>query len=82
MKVSFWYGDKARPAQIVRPCSCGCDEREGPMAGYYTRSDADGVGITVVYETEDEYQGALRMQRAAHAEADADAARTAKGVTP
>ena len=71
MRVKFWNGDKGRPGQIKRPCSCGCDERDGNIFGYYTQSDSRGRGLTVIFETEAEYQETRASMISARTEADA-----------
>lgn len=48
-----WKGEKDRPLGVHRPCSCGCDEREGHKGyGYITGSDAEGNGFTIWIEDE------------------------------
>ena len=43
-----WRGEPGRPLQFMRPCSCGCDAREGKRCvGYITGSDADGLGFSL-----------------------------------
>jgi hypothetical protein len=50
----LWQGEKARPLRVQRPCSCGCDTRDGSHgAGYLTGSDADGNGFTVWIQSEE-----------------------------
>ena len=45
------------PAGCLRPCSCGCDERDGRAGvGYLTGSDAAGNGFTIWIESEEVFQ--------------------------
>lgn len=47
-EFTAWKGERGRPLQFARPCSCGCDAREGKHgAGYITGSDAEGFGFTL-----------------------------------
>ena len=56
-KEGTWNGDKCRPLSLCRPCSCGCDTRDGVKGvGYLTGSDADGNGFTVWIATEEVYR--------------------------
>jgi hypothetical protein len=57
--IALWGGPdcaKDRPLTAQRPCSCGCDERDGPVVGYVSGSDAKGNGITIFAPDEDTYQ--------------------------
>ncbi len=49
--------DQDRPLRILRPCPCGCDQRDGPMAGYLNVI-TDGIGMTVVFPDEESLQHA------------------------
>ena len=52
-----WTGEESRPLQVSRPCSCGCDTRQGKLGvGYLTGSDSAGHGFTLWIETEAVYQ--------------------------
>ncbi len=62
MKEITWKGEKDRLLQVRRPCSCGCDERDGsPGVGYITGSDKAGNGFTVWIESEEVYQRLERL---------------------
>lgn len=55
-------GEKNRPFELHRPCSCGCDERDGNNGvGYLTGSDKDGNGVTVWIETEEVFQSVRKV---------------------
>jgi len=57
MKQFTWQGEKKRPLSLKRPCSCGCDTREGhDGVGYLTGSDKDGDGFTVWIKEEEVFQ--------------------------
>jgi hypothetical protein len=63
-RVTLWGGPdaaKGRPMRAWRPCSCGCDERDGPMVGYVSGSNAEGYGITIVAPDEATYQRFLAV---------------------
>jgi hypothetical protein len=56
-KQFTWRGEKARKLMLCRPCSCGCDTRDGIKGvGYLTGSLETGDGITVWIEKEDVYR--------------------------
>jgi hypothetical protein len=49
-----WKGEKGRALQVCRPCSCGCDERDGfKGVGYVTGSNAKGNGFTIWIENDE-----------------------------
>ena len=49
----IWNGEKNRKFALCRPCSCGCDFREGKKGvGYLTGSNKRGKGFTVWIENE------------------------------
>jgi hypothetical protein len=51
-------------AQGCRPCSCGCDTRQGVAGvGYLTGSDPDGNGFTVWIKDEAMYQRVAKSLR-------------------
>ena len=61
-KLQFaWYdGDKNRPLRLYRPCSCGCDFRDGEKGvGYISGSNSNGAGMTIWIKTEAIYQALL-----------------------
>jgi hypothetical protein len=56
-KEIVWQGEEDRLLQVCRPCSCGCDERDGRAGvGYLTGSDAAGNGFTIWIESEEVFQ--------------------------
>lgn len=57
-KIQFvWEGEENRPLRLYRPCSCGCDERNGEKGvGYLSGSNARGEGFTVWIEDEEVFQ--------------------------
>ena len=57
-----WKGEKNRSIQVVRPCPCGCDERDGFRGvGYITGSDKDGNGFTIYIRSEEVFQVASKL---------------------
>ena len=55
-------GDPGRSLMLRRPCSCGCDERDGSKgAGYLTGATKDGRGFTVWIESEEVYQAIMAV---------------------
>lgn len=68
-KQLAWGGlnlDLDRPVQVRRPCSCGCDERDGCQGvGYIT-----GGGFTLWIEEEPVYQAIRRSFEAQELEFD------------
>ena len=57
--ITLWGGPdtaKSRPVRAQRPCSCGCDERKGPIVGYISGSDKKGNGLTIYAPDEATYQ--------------------------
>lgn len=51
-----WTGEESRPLTASRPCSCGCDTRQGRLGvGYLTGSDSAGHGFTIWIESEAVY---------------------------
>ena len=62
MKQIVWRGEVRRPLRLSRPCSCGCDTREGIKGvGYLSGSDADGKGVTIWIEDEAVYRQLERL---------------------
>ena len=66
-----WIDDGAEPGlehnrrcKMVRPCSCGCDLRDGDKGVGYVTWSFDGFGYTIWCIDEDEYQEANRARRA------------------
>jgi hypothetical protein len=56
-KEIVWQGEEDRLLQVRRPCSCGCDDRDGRGGvGYLTGSDAAGNGFTIWIESEEVFQ--------------------------
>jgi hypothetical protein len=56
-----WTGEENRPLTLQRPCTCGCDDRDGHKGvGYLTGSDEDGRGFSLWIESEALYQ---RLER-------------------
>lgn len=63
LDATLWSGpdtDKERPVRVQRPCPCGCDLRDGPLAdgravGYVTGSDPQGNGFTIYLPDEATY---------------------------
>ncbi len=46
-KELTWNGEKNRTLSLCRPCSCGCDEKNGKIGrGYLTGSDNKGNEFT------------------------------------
>jgi hypothetical protein len=58
--VFTWHGDESRPLAAYRPCSCGCDTRDGHegWAGYVSGSDSEGFGFTHWLESEQDFTDA------------------------
>jgi hypothetical protein len=55
--VKRWKGEPNRMFRIQRPCSCGCDERDGKKGvGYITGSDKNGNGVTIWIADEKVYR--------------------------
>ncbi len=53
----IWSGEKERELALSRPCSCGCDERDGfKGVGYLTGSNEKGEGFTIWLEDEAVFQ--------------------------
>lgn len=62
--LKFWQGESLRQLRAARPCSCGCDERDGEhagWAGYLTASDADGRGFTLWVKDESAFEALERL---------------------
>lgn len=58
-RVTLWGGPsaaKGRPLRAYRPCECGCDERDGPLVGYVSGSNAKGEGLTITAPDEATYR--------------------------
>jgi len=56
-QITWDNGDESRPLNVYRPCSCGCDFRDGIKGvGYISGSDLKGNGFTIWIEAEDVYQ--------------------------
>lgn len=52
-KQKTWNGERNRQLSVLRPCECGCDQRDGYLGvGYITGSDDDGNGVTIWIESE------------------------------
>ena len=69
-KQITWEGEIDRPLQLRRPCSCGCDGRDGDVGvGYITGSDGRGRGFTVWIEDEDVYKRMEEILKAFRASA-------------
>lgn len=50
----IWVGERERPLRLYRPCSCGCDYRDGNKGiGYLSGSNQEGVGFTIWIESEE-----------------------------
>jgi hypothetical protein len=49
MNMITWTGEVGRPLGAHLPCGCGCDEREGAVLGYFTASNDQGEGFTLVF---------------------------------
>lgn len=63
-----WKGHESRPVGVMRPCSCGCDSRDGYKGvGYLTGSDAQGNGFTVWIESEEVYEKLEELIGESHA---------------
>jgi hypothetical protein len=48
--LTFWKGEKNRLFGFYKPCSCGCDLRDGKHTGwegYYSASDSKGKGFSL-----------------------------------
>ena len=54
MTTTFWKdGEEARRLTLMRPCACGCDERDGAKGvGYLTASSDDGNGFSIWIQSE------------------------------
>ncbi len=63
MRQMVWQGEVRRPLRLSRPCSCGCDGREGAKGvGYLSGSDAAGNGVTIWIEDETVYRQLERLR--------------------
>lgn len=49
-----------RPFSLYRPCTCGCDLRDGAKGVGYLHGIKDGKGVTVWIDSEEVYQ-ALKL---------------------
>lgn len=55
--VKLWKGEADRAFRLQRPCSCGCDQRDGYQGvGYLSGSDSKGNGFTMWIQSEKVYQ--------------------------
>lgn len=48
-----WKGERNRPLDVYRPCSCGTCSATQNGIGYLSFSDGDGWGFTVWLEDEE-----------------------------
>jgi hypothetical protein len=56
-KQYIWKGEPNRSFMLSRPCSCGCDSRDGRKGiGYLSGSDDDGNGFSIWIEDERIYR--------------------------
>ena len=66
-KTIFWNMPETRTShpfveqegclELYRPCSCGCDRRDGDHGvGYLKANDADGNGVTIWGESEEAFR--------------------------
>jgi len=56
-KQIVWEGEENRELFLHRPCSCGCDTRDGDHGvGYLTGSNSKGEGLTIWIESEEVFQ--------------------------
>ncbi len=63
-KEITWVGEKNRPLSLRRPCSCGCDERDGKKGvGYLTGSTPLGNGFSIWIKSEKVYQAIRKVLR-------------------
>ncbi len=44
-----------RPFDLLRPCSCGCDQRDNPDMVGYLHAVSDGIGFTITINDEEIY---------------------------
>lgn len=57
-----WKGEKNRPLELYRPCSCGCDQRGGYKGvGYLSGSDERGNGFTIWIQDEEVFRTFRRL---------------------
>lgn len=68
--VVWWIGEKHRPLQVVRPCRCRCEDRDGHRGvGYITGSNARGHGFTLWLKDERVFRLAQELVEALSAAA-------------